>query len=119
MSGNPNQPGPEDVRGVSEDDKKHMATISKIDDLNIIAHNHFMINEFDDAIEIAEQMVELAKADNIQFLIEEKEAFIQEIIATRERTKKIKAIKGLADDLQKKHETLLAEDKVIEAHKSV
>lgn len=122
MSENPNENNQPKIRGVSEEDKKHMATIQKIDKLNIVAHNHFVVNEFDDALEIAEQMVEMAKAKNIQYLVEEKEALIQEILAAKERTKrtkKIKTIKELAEDLKKKHEALVADGKMMEAHKSV
>lgn len=119
MSENPNENNQPKIRGVSEEDKKHMATIQKIDNLNIVAHNHFVVNEFDDALEIAEQMVEMAKAKNIQYLVEEKEALIQEILAAKERTKKIKTIKELAEDLKKKHEALVADGKMMEAHKSV
>ena len=108
-----------DVKGVSAKEKAQMSAISKIDDLNIVAHNHFMISEFDEAIEIAEQMIELAKGDNLQSIVEEKEAFIQEIIATREKKKKILAIKELAEDLKKRHEAYIANDQMMEAHKSV
>lgn len=119
MSENPNENNQPKIRGVSEEDKKHMATIQKIDNLNIVAHNHFVVNEFDDALEIAEQMVEMAKAKNIQYLVEEKEALIQEILAAKERTKKIKTLKELAEDLKKNHEALVADGKMMEAHKSV
>jgi len=108
-----------DVKGVSAKEKAQMAAISKIDDLNITAHNHFMISEFDEAIEIAEQMIELAKKDNLQSIVEEKEAFIQQCIATKEKKKKILAIKELAEDLKKRHEAFVANDQIIEAHKSV
>ena len=119
MSENPNENNQPEVRGVSEEDKKHMATIQKIDDLNIVAHNHFMVNEFDSALEIAEQMVEMTKANNIQFLVEETEAFNQEILVAKERPKKIKAIKELAEDLKKKYEALVTDGKMTKAHKSV
>ena len=59
--------------------KKKIVVLSKIDELKVIANNHYLMGKFDEAIKIAEEIMDIAEEAKLYSIVREEGDFIGDI----------------------------------------
>ena len=97
--------GKKSKKEIITEEKKQIKAISDIDDMKITANNHYIIAEYDKAIQVAQQILEFAKKDSLTEHVKEQEEFIQKCLrAKKNQDKNIKYFshfQSMLDDLIK------------------
>lgn len=101
------------------DELKKIVIISKIDELKVIAHNHYLMGKHDEAIKTAENIVELAKQAEFYSIVKEQQKFISKLYQLIEGGDQKSFLIDDFKDLQSNFESLLKNNKVNEAHEIV
>lgn len=98
---------------------KKIRIISEIDQLKVIANNHYLMKRYNEAIRVAEKIIELAKSVDLKFIIKEQEEFISEISEYLEEENITTYINEDFKILKKKLNQFNLENKIYEAHEAV
>ena len=53
------------------DNKKKIEVLSKIDELKVIANNHYLIGNYDEAIKVAENIMDIAEEAKLYSVVRE------------------------------------------------
>ncbi|MFW9938102.1 MAG: hypothetical protein ACFFD5_10670 [Candidatus Thorarchaeota archaeon] len=93
--------------------------ISEIDQLKVIANNHYLMKRYNEAIRVAEKIIELAKSVDLKFIIKEQEEFISEISEYLEEENITTYINEDFKILKTKVNQYNLENKIYEAHEAV
>ncbi|MFX1274012.1 MAG: hypothetical protein ACFFBP_17805 [Promethearchaeota archaeon] len=104
---------------LTEEERAQIKALEKIDELIIVQNNHYMLGEYDDAIKITEEIIELAKKDNLLELVKEQEDYIQQMLAAKDKSKRLAALKELSEMKKKKVIELLESGEILKAHEIV
>lgn len=99
-----------------DEKKKRISAISEIDELKVIAQNHYLMGKFDDAIKIGKQIINLAKKAGFNSIIREQEKFISKIYQNLKEKDYKSFISEDFKDLKLKFEDLRKKEKIEEAH---
>lgn len=102
-----------------EERKRVMEIISKIDDMKINQGNDYTVGNYKDAIKTAENIIEIAKAENLSYIVQEQLDYIENCKLMQKRKEKMKIIKEEAKPIIEKHVELLEKGNVFEAHKMI
>ncbi|MFW9946548.1 MAG: hypothetical protein ACFFDX_06930, partial [Candidatus Odinarchaeota archaeon] len=102
-----------------EDRKKKIIIISEIDELKVIANNHYIMGKHDDAIKTAKEIINLAKKVELNSIIREQEKFITKIYRIIEKEDQKSFIVDNFEDLKIKFEELSKNERIEEAHEMV
>ena len=86
--------------------KKKIVVLSKIDELRVIANNHYLMSKFDDAIKIAEEIMNLAEEAKLYSIVREEGEFIADIYKKVKENNKFIEIEKQQNALKKKLEPL-------------
>jgi len=86
--------------------KKKIVVLSKIDDLRVIANNHYLMGKFDDAIKIAEEIMDLAEEAKLYSIVREEGEFIADIYKKVKENNKFIEIEKQQNTLKKQLEPL-------------
>lgn len=99
--------------------KKQLKILEKIDHKRVIQNNHVMIGEFDDAINVAKDIISLAEEADLQSIVEEQEELINQILTKITEKDKISKIKETFKKLKADFDKLIKNKEIVEAHKIV
>lgn len=103
----------------SDEKKKKIILISEIDELKVIAHNHYLMGKYNEALKVAREIIELAKNADLNFIIQEQEKFITKIYQLVEKRDLKSFLIEDFEDLKNKFEKLLKFERIMEAHEIV
>jgi len=110
---------PKDIDKKKRDDtkrKKQLKFLEKIDNKRIIQNNHVMVGDFDEAINIAKEIISLADDAKLQSIVEEQEEFINQILSKIIEKDKISKIKESFKKLKTNFDKLIKNKEIVEAH---
>jgi len=110
---------PKDIDKKKRDDtkrKKQLKFLEKIDNKRIIQNNHVMVGDFDEAINIAKEIISLADDAKLQSIVEEQEEFINQILSKIIEKDKISKIKESFKKLKPNFDKLIKNKEIVEAH---
>jgi len=93
--------------------------ISEIDQLKVIANNHYLMKRYNEAVRIAERIIELAKSAELKSMIKEQEEFVSEISNYMKEDNITTYIKEDFERLKRTFNHLISENEIFEAHKAV
>ena len=62
-----------------ESQSEKIQIISDIDQLKVVANNHFLMKKYYDAIKVSELILELARKANLPSIIREQEKFVYKV----------------------------------------
>jgi hypothetical protein len=100
-------------------ERKRISIISDIDQLKVKENNLLMTNKFEEAINTANEIIELAKELNDLAMQEEQKKFLEGINEKRENSKKVSLIKEKTEILEPLLEDINNEQDIIGAHKAI
>lgn len=110
---------PKDIDKKNRDDtkrKEQLKFLEKIDNKRIIQNNHVMVGDFDEAINIAKEIILLADDAKLQSIVEEQEEFINQILSKITEKDKISKIKESFKKLKPNFDKLIKNKEIVEAH---
>ncbi len=99
------------------EEKKQIKAISSIDDMKIIANNHYIVAEYTEAIQTATEILEFATKENLTDHMKEQEEFIQKCRDAKATQDKNRAFKEKCVELKKQTDALIEKNDIIEAHR--
>ncbi len=105
----------ENSKNGKERDRK-LKVLDQIDSLRVVENNHFMIGKFKDAINVAENIIKLAKEAKLQFIIDEQAKFIKQIKNEQAEKDKVSVIMSTFKTTKRNFENLLKNNEIIKAH---
>ncbi len=86
--------------------KKKIVVLSKIDELKVIANNHYLMGKFDEAIKIAEEIMDIAEGAKLYSIVREEGEFIAELYKKVKDNNKFIEIEKQQNILKKQLEPL-------------
>lgn len=102
-----------------EDKKRKIVIISEIDELKVIANNHYLMGKYDDAIKTAKKIINHAKKVELNSIIREQEKYITSLYQLIEKEDQKSFIVDNFEDLKIKFEELSNNERIEEAHEVV
>jgi hypothetical protein len=100
-------------------ERKRIAIIGDIDQLKVKENNLLITNKFDEAVKIAEEIIELAEELNDMALQEEQKEYIRKIQDKQKKSRKISFIKDLTVQLSLMLENVIKSEDIIKAHEDI
>ena len=98
-----------------ESQSEKIQIISDIDQLKVVANNHFLMKKYYDAIKVSELILELARKANLPSIIKEQEKFVYKVSKLIDDGR-LGFIEEEFEELQGKYENLLKNDDWEKAH---
>ena len=86
--------------------KKKIAVLSKIDELKVVANNHYLKNKFNEAIKIAEKIMDMAEEARLYSIVREQGEFIADLYKKVKENIKFNEIDKQQNTLKKQLEPL-------------
>lgn len=86
--------------------KKKIVILSKIDELKVIANNHYLMGKFDEAIKIAEEIMDKAEEAKLYSIVREEGEFIADLYKKVKENNKFIEIEKQQNTLKKQLEPL-------------
>ena len=99
-----------------EDNKKKLEVLSKIDELKVIANNHFLMGKFDEAIKIAEEIMDIAEQARLYSVVREEGEYIANLYKQAKEEHKYIVIRDDFEGLEGDFYKLVGEGNIEEAH---
>lgn len=99
-----------------ETQKAQIRIISEIDQLKVIANNHYLMKKFYEAIKISEEIIELAQKGDMSSIITEQKQFIATIRDSIDNGKDLLFFDDEFKELDKRVRVFLSKDDITEAH---
>ena len=98
-----------------ESQSEKIQIISDIDQLKVVANNHFLMKKYYDAIKVSELILELARKANLPSIIREQEKFVYKVSKLIDEGK-LGFIEEEFEELQGKYENVLKNEDWEQAH---
>ncbi|NVM44892.1 MAG: hypothetical protein HWN79_08240 [Candidatus Lokiarchaeota archaeon] len=98
------------------DSKNKIDVLSKIDELKVIANNHYLRENYDEAIKIAEEIMDIAEEAKLYSVVREEGEHIATLYKQAKSDHKFVAVREDFESLKEDYEKLLAQDKIADAH---
>ena len=98
------------------DSKKKIEILSKIDELRVIANNHYLMGKYDEATRIAEEIMNIAEEAKLYSVVREEGEHIANLYKQAKNDHKFIVIREDFEGLKEDYEKLIAEDKIADAH---
>jgi len=98
------------------DSKNKIEVLSKIDELKVIANNHYLRGKYDEAIKIAEEIMDIAEEAKLYSVVREEGEQIAILYKQAKSDHKFVVVREDFESLKEDYEKLLAQDKIAEAH---
>lgn len=86
--------------------KKKISVLSKIDELKVVANNHYLMGKFDEAIKIAEEIMDIAEEARLYSIVREEGEFIGDLYKKAKENNKFTEIEKQQNILKKRLEPL-------------
>ena len=99
-----------------EDNKKKLEVLSKIDELKVIANNHYLMGKFDEAIKIAEEIMDMAEQARLYSVVREEGEYIANLYKQAKEEHKYIVIRDDFESLEKEFYKLVGKGNIEEAH---
>ena len=99
-----------------EDNKKKLEVLSKIDELKVIANNHYLMGKFDEAIKIAEEIMDIAEQARLYSVVREEGEYIANLYKQAKEEHKYIAIRDDFESLEREFYKLVGKGNIEEAH---
>lgn len=99
-----------------EDNKKKLEVLSKIDELKVIANNHYLMGKFDEAIKIAEAIMDIAENARLYSVVREEGEYIANLYKQAKEEHKYFAIRDDFESLEKEFYKLVGKGDIEGAH---
>lgn len=99
-----------------EDNKKKLEVLSKIDELKVIANNHYLMGKFDEAIKIAEAIMDIAEKARLYSVVREEGEYIANLYKQAKEEHEYIAIRDDFESLEKKFYKLVGKGDIEGAH---
>ncbi len=99
-----------------EDNKKKLEVLSKIDELKVIANNHYLMRRFDEAIKVAEEIMDIAEEAKLYSVVREEGEYIANLYKQAKNKHKFIVIKDNFENLKEEFSKLADKGKIEEAH---
>ena len=99
-----------------ETQKAQIRIISEIDQLKVIANNHYLMKKFYEAIKVSEEIIELAQKGDMSSIITEQKQFIATIRDSIDNGKDLLFFDDEFKELDKRVRVFLSKDDITEAH---
>ena len=96
--------------------KTQIRIISEIDQLKVIANNHYLMKKYYEAIKISEEIIELAQNGEMQSIVKEQKNFIDQIRNSIENGKEILFFDDEFKEIEKSVRNYLLKEEISEAH---
>lgn len=93
--------------------------LSEIDELKVIANNHYLMRKFNEAIKVTEKIIEITEKAKLYSIAREQGVFIAEIYKKIKDENKVSLIRGEFEKLQGIYVNLLKKENVNDAHQEV
>ncbi len=93
--------------------------LSEIDELKVIANNHYLMGKFNEAIKVTEKIIEITEKAKLYSIAREQGVFIAEIYRKIKEENKDSLIREEFEKLQGIYVNLLKKNSVYEAHQLV
>ena len=100
----------------SADRKKKIDFLSKIDELKVIANNHYLMGKYDEAIKITEKIMDIAEEAKLYSVVREEGEHISNLYKQAKSDHKFVVVRDDFEGLKEDYENLLSQDKIAEAH---
>ncbi|MHA1461182.1 MAG: hypothetical protein ACTSO8_06840, partial [Promethearchaeota archaeon] len=98
------------------DSKKKIEVLSKIDDLKVIANNHYLMRKYDEAIEVAEEIMDIAEEAKLYSVVREEGEHIANLYKQAKYDHKFNVIRDDFESLKEKYNKLVAQGEINNAH---
>ncbi len=99
-----------------EDNKNKLEVLSKIDELKIIANNHYLMGKFDEAIKIAEEIMDIAEKARLYSVVREEGEHIANMYKQAKEEHKYIVIRDDFEGLIGDYDKLVEKGNIEEAH---
>jgi tetratricopeptide (TPR) repeat protein len=104
---------------MESENTKRLLILSEIDELKIIAKNHYLMGKFNDAIKVTEKIIEIAEKAKLYSIAREHANFIGEIYKKIKEEDKISVIREEFESIKQKYESLLKNNEISKAHQLI
>jgi len=108
-----------DKKRLTEEDRAQMKALERIDELIIVQNNHYMLGKYDDAINVAEDIIDIANEHNLMELVQEQQDYIKKMHDAKDKAKRLAALKELSEMKKQKVLALLDSGEILKAHELV
>ncbi|TFG05828.1 MAG: hypothetical protein EU539_08885 [Promethearchaeota archaeon] len=99
--------------------RKKIRLLERIDNMRVIQNNHFMIGKFDEAIELAKDIIQVAQDAKLYSIVKEQEQFIDQVKLKIVEKNKISIILDAFKIIREEYESLLKKKEIIKAHELI
>ena len=96
--------------------KKKIEVLSKIDELKVIANNHYLRGNFDEAIKVAEEIMDIAEEAKLYSVVREEGEHITNLYKQGKNDHKFIVIRDDFEDLKEEYQKLLMQNEIKNAH---
>ncbi|MFW9951688.1 MAG: hypothetical protein ACFFKA_16350 [Candidatus Thorarchaeota archaeon] len=98
---------------------KKLVILLEIDELKVIANNHYLMGKFNDAIKVAEKIIEIAEKAKLYSIVRENSTFIAEIYKKVKEEDKFSLIRDDFEKMKRKYNELFQKNALTEAHELI
>ena len=98
------------------DNKKKIEVLSKIDELKVIANNHYLMGNYDEAIKVAENIMDIAEEAKLYSVVREEGEHIANLYKQGKDDKKFIVIRDEFEGLKEEYKKLLKQNEIKNAH---
>ncbi len=104
---------------MEQDNTKKLLIFSEIDELKVIANNHYLMGKFDEAIKVTEKIIDIAEKAKLYSVAREETDFIGEIYRKIKEEDRLSIIMDEFETTKQKYEALFRDEKLQDAHELV
>jgi hypothetical protein len=98
------------------DNKKKIEVLSKIDELRVIANNHYLRGNYDEAIKVAENIMDIAEEAKLYSVVREEGEHIANLYKQGKDDHKFIVIRDEFEGLKEEYKKLLKQNEIKNAH---
>ncbi len=98
------------------DSKKKIEVLSKIDELKVIANNHYLMGKYDEAIKTAEEIMDIAEEAKLYSVVREEGEHIANLYKQAKDEHKFILVRDDFEDLKEEYQKLVEQNEINNAH---
>jgi len=98
------------------DNKRKLEVLSKIDDLKVIANNHYLMGRFDEAIKVAEDIMDIAEQAKLYSVVREEGEYISNLYKQAKSKHKFIVIRDDFEGLEEEFNKHIEKGNIEKAH---
>ena len=98
------------------DSKKKIEVLSKIDELKVIANNHYLMGKYDEAIKTAEEIMDIAEEAKLYSVVREEGEHIANLYKQAKDDHKFILVRDDFEGLKEEYQKLVEQNEINNAH---